>query len=700
MNICIAGSGELATRHINFARAYAGGEVIGIIDENPNRAKLTAETNNVPWFYTSIREQIDVKKPDIVHVMLPPGLQYDICKQAISSGCSVLVYSPFTENYERASELFKMAKEKGVGIYVLNDSLLTATSRKLKNFRSTINSNNITRIECHCGLQEDQYKLRSYVKPNILHWYHSLPGNIYQKYLADLLHVVFPYLTDNYSICVQEKSSGILPRNMTDEIDVELSTDEKAFYFNLSLLKSRKSSYIRLFSQELIITLDLISGSMCIEHPIQKVGTVSVLVKKLRNQTSRFSYSIRRYIYRSFIKAGIRKDEEITIHHYYDSAGRAVEVNPGISEALSINRLLDKVNQKLSNVKLDLNNYIPPVENLENAKGTVLVTGGTGLFGNNLVKRLSKDGYRVRVLARKLSNIESLKSLNVEIFYGDVACPSSLKVAIDGADYVVHAAADTEALKGQGLSNTVVGTSNIINLAKSKKVKKLVYVSSCSVYEVSGYQQGDIIDETGKIERFPEKRGGYSYAKITAEEIVRSHIKDSAMHVVCVRPGTYVGPGKYIFTPIVGVSLKNKLFIIFDREGLVLPLIYYENVSDSIVTIINARLECGDIYNLVDDHPVTKKEYVELFLEKLYPDAKFIYVPYWLIYSMVALQELILSTLQKAPFITRYRLISSQNPVTYDSRKIRKQLSWTPPYTLSQAFEKIINTERNIEGKQ
>jgi len=700
MNICIAGSGELAKRHINFARAYTGGEVIGIIDENPKRAKLTADANNIPLFYLSVQDQVEIKKPDFVHVLLPPVSQYNICKQAIGSGCSVLVYSPFTENYEQAAELYKMAKEKGVGIYVLYDTLFTAPSRKLNKIRSIYDTHNITRIECHCGLQEEQSKLKCYVEPNILHWYHCLPGNIYQKYLADLLHVVFPYLSDSYSIYVHEKSSGILPRNITDELDVELSSEENVVYFNLSLLESKKSSYIRLFSKELILTIDLISGSICIERTIEKERTASALVKKLRNLTNRFGYSINHYIYSTFIKRAVREDEKIAIHSYYDSVGHAVEVDSTIAEALSINRFLDEVNLKLSNVQIDLKNYIPPGGNRDKVKGTVLVTGGTGLFGINLVKRLSEDGYRVRVLARKLSNVESLKRLNVEIFYGDIGCSSSLNIAIDGADYIVHAAAETEEVKGQGLSNTIVGTRNIINIAKSKKIKKFVYVSSCSVYEVSGYQPGDIIDESGKIERFPEKRGGYSYAKITAEEIVRSHIEDSAMQVVCLRPGTYVGPSKYIYTPIVGVSLKKKIFIVFDKAGLVLPLIYYENVSDSIVTILNARLESGGIYNLVDENPVTKREYVELFLEKLYPEAKFVYMPYWLIYAMVSLQEFILSTVGKAPFITRYRLVSSQNPVIYDSHKIRMQLSWTPPYTLNRAFEKIISTECNIEGKQ
>ncbi|MGI0045237.1 MAG: NAD-dependent epimerase/dehydratase family protein, partial [Nitrososphaeraceae archaeon] len=76
-------------------------------------------------------------------------------------------------------------------------------------------------------------------------------------------------------------------------------------------------------------------------------------------------------------------------------------------------------------------------------QGTVLVTGGSGFLGRRLTGRLVAGGHRVRVLARKTSNIGQLTAMEVEIVVGDLADKSSLNDAFRGVGVVVHAAAGT-----------------------------------------------------------------------------------------------------------------------------------------------------------------------------------------------------------------------------------------------------------------
>jgi len=70
----------------------------------------------------------------------------------------------------------------------------------------------------------------------------------------------------------------------------------------------------------------------------------------------------------------------------------------------------------------------------------VLVTGATGFLGTRLVERLAAEGYPVRALARKPSNVCALKKLGVEIVFGDMGDESSIAAAVKGVDVVVHAA--------------------------------------------------------------------------------------------------------------------------------------------------------------------------------------------------------------------------------------------------------------------
>ncbi len=119
----------------------------------------------------------------------------------------------------------------------------------------------------------------------------------------------------------------------------------------------------------------------------------------------------------------------------------------------------------------------------------IVVTGATGFLGRSVVKMLVAKGYRVCALARKQSNVELLKELGVEIYYGDIGDRDSIESAFHNIDFVVHAAADTAGDKEGGDKNTIQGTQNIVDLCRQYSVKKLIYISSCSVYGVVDYKK-------------------------------------------------------------------------------------------------------------------------------------------------------------------------------------------------------------------
>lgn len=98
----------------------------------------------------------------------------------------------------------------------------------------------------------------------------------------------------------------------------------------------------------------------------------------------------------------------------------------------------------------------------------VLVTAGTGFLGKRVVALLVEEGYSVRVLARKLSNINRLKELGVEIYYGDVADKVSFEQAFEDIDFIVHAAAGTSGSKEDCESATMQGTRNVLEFERAQ----------------------------------------------------------------------------------------------------------------------------------------------------------------------------------------------------------------------------------------
>jgi nucleoside-diphosphate-sugar epimerase len=64
-----------------------------------------------------------------------------------------------------------------------------------------------------------------------------------------------------------------------------------------------------------------------------------------------------------------------------------------------------------------------------------------------------------------------------------------------------------------------------------------------------------------------------------------------------------------------------------------------------------------------------------------------------MLYTTVFFQEILTRLLKRAPFLTRYRLISSQKNIRYDSSKIQNELGWTSACSTKEAFERIIEFE-------
>ena len=319
------------------------------------------------------------------------------------------------------------------------------------------------------------------------------------------------------------------------------------------------------------------------------------------------------------------------------------------------------------------------------------MTGATGFIGNRLVELLLKNRYRVRALARKASQIEKLKSMECEIYFGDVADPESLDTIFKGVDFVIHAAADTAGDDEETERSTIQGTRNVIDVCKKNKVKKLIYISSCSVYGVADYEEGDIVTEFSSLERFPENRGAYSYGKLKAEEIIKEEMGKNDLSIVCLRPGTVYGPGGEIFTPMMGFGIGSSFFAIIGMGDFILPLVYIDNLVEAILLAIEKQESSGKIYNVVDPYKINKNKYMKMLIKRLYPKAKSIYIPYNLFYFIVYTQEALLKAMKRSPFITRYRLISSQKNIIYSSMKIKNELGWRHTVSAERAAQTIVD---------
>ena len=170
---------------------------------------------------------------------------------------------------------------------------------------------------------------------------------------------------------------------------------------------------------------------------------------------------------------------------------------------------------------------------------TVLVTGGTGYLGKNLVQALLKRGFILNLLVRENSNLSGLEGCN--FFLGDVNEPDSVRPAVENCAFIFHLAAKV----GNWSSNpaefdrvNVQGYENLLRLAAESGVKKVLHTSSFMIF---GPSDGSVHTEESRCSLRPF--GDYDRTMILAENVTTA-FREKGLAIISLFPGIVYGPGE------------------------------------------------------------------------------------------------------------------------------------------------------------
>ncbi|MDP9002177.1 MAG: NAD-dependent epimerase/dehydratase family protein [Myxococcota bacterium] len=222
----------------------------------------------------------------------------------------------------------------------------------------------------------------------------------------------------------------------------------------------------------------------------------------------------------------------------------------------------------------------------------VLVTGSSGFLGGHVAELLSKRGDHVRALVRKTSNRKHLESLpNVELFEGTVEQVERVKDAMDGVDAVVHTAGLIKARStDEFFAVNVGGTSNLIEAARGRRLKRFVFVSSL---EACGPSSDGM--PVGSDQEDPVT--AYGRSKLAAEKVVLSAKDD--IPVIILRPGAIYGPRDAEILQAFKSIKRGLLPLIAGGEAKGV-WIYATDCAAACIRAIDADLSSGKTY-FVDD---------------------------------------------------------------------------------------------------
>ena len=168
-----------------------------------------------------------------------------------------------------------------------------------------------------------------------------------------------------------------------------------------------------------------------------------------------------------------------------------------------------------------------------------LVTGATGLLGNNVVRLLLARGMEVRALVRKNSDPKPFAGLDAEVVYGDICDADSVERACRGASSVIHSAAMVHIgwTRSDEQRSVNVDATRIVAEAALRAGARMVHVSSIDAIGC-GTADRPADEET---DRPPKVACSYVLTKRAAEqEVLR--LVDAGLDAVIVNPGTMLGP--------------------------------------------------------------------------------------------------------------------------------------------------------------
>ncbi len=260
----------------------------------------------------------------------------------------------------------------------------------------------------------------------------------------------------------------------------------------------------------------------------------------------------------------------------------------------------------------------------------LLITGATGFLGRNLCPSLVRQGYRLRALVRPASDHAFLRSLGVELAWGDVRDPEAVDRAVEGCWAVVHAAAKFRFWgdPAEFRAVNVEGTHNVLEAAVRTGVERFVHISTVVV--VGRPPEGEVITE-----ETPCRPGDpYQRSKLEAERLALAYHRDHGLSVVVLRPGAIYGPwGRYAFNRLFFEDplVRGLAFRVHSGRHITFPVF----VGD-VVRAVKAALHRGrpgEVYNLCGQC-VTHREVGEAIERVLGRSVRWIPVPAW---GMIAL---------------------------------------------------------------
>lgn len=320
-----------------------------------------------------------------------------------------------------------------------------------------------------------------------------------------------------------------------------------------------------------------------------------------------------------------------------------------------------------------------------------LITGGTGFLGRHLASRLQQLGYEVTVLGRNETIGAELTQKGFRFIRADLRDSAPIKRAIAGMDYVFHCGALSTPWGRfpDFCAVNVNGTENVINGCLAQGIKRMIHISSPSIY--FEYRHQFKVKEADPLPR--RMVNDYAKTKYLAEQRIDAAFS-AGLPVITLRPRAIFGPGDTsIFPRLIRANLKLGIPLIDHGEAL-MDLTYVENIVEAIVLAINSpQATLGKKYNISNGAPVPFKNLLENLFSKLGLTLRTRNISFSSAYLGAYFLETFYQTFWpgKEPPFTCYSVGTLSKTLTLDISAAQRDLGYHPVISIDEGLELFVN---------
>lgn len=319
----------------------------------------------------------------------------------------------------------------------------------------------------------------------------------------------------------------------------------------------------------------------------------------------------------------------------------------------------------------------------------VFITGATGLLGSQAVlalacmNRMQNSKIRIIAMARSEEKVKKvfgglIDERDLTVYYGDINEPITYA---GNVDYIIHGASATSSKyfvthPAETIKTALKGTEHILEFAREKKIKSMVYLSSLEVYGTPDKEKQKISEtDYGYLDPM-QIRSSYSEGKRMAECMCTAYAGEYGVPVKTARLSQTFGAGvdyqdSRVFAEFARCAAEQKDIVLHTQGNTVRSYCYTKDAIQGIFCIL-LKGQAGEAYNLTNmNTAVSIREMAELVCS-LYPDND--------IQVKVEIPE------DAASFGYNPEMV-----IRLDASKLQS-LGWKPTVGLREMFERMIKS--------